>query len=109
MSRLCVFTTGTDLDLLKQSCSRVNITLHEYMSTFKGYVSGKLRDGIKFLEGRTEPYIMWVDGNDSLIVKSETAILNRLSSMGNSMLISAEMTCWPDDHKKFDYSIRQQH
>lgn len=96
MSNLCVFTTGTNLDLLRESCLRVMITLHTYdCNPWKGYVTGKLREAIKFLEKRPESYMMWVDGNDSLVLQPEEVILARIKSLGDPILIAAERTCWP--------------
>lgn len=105
MPNLCVFTTGTKLDLLRASCARVMITLAEYKSEpWKGYVSGKLRDGIKFLESNPAPYVMWVDGNDSLILEPEDVILSRLHALGDPVVISGESNCWPDADKGINYS-----
>lgn len=105
MSNLAVFTTGTNLDLLRASCERVMITLHTYESNpWKGYVSGKLRDGIKFLETNPAPYVMWVDGNDSLILQPEDVILSRLHALGDPVVISGEHHCWPDQSRDIDYA-----
>lgn len=106
MSDLCVFTTGTDLDLLRQSCVDVGIALQTYeVHPHKGYTSTKIDGAIKFLKSRTEPYVMWVDGHDSLVLKPESDIFDRLGECDNSCLISAEMTCWPDSDLAELYSL----
>lgn len=97
MSDLCVFTTGTNLDLLRESCLTVNITLYNYPSDpWVGYVTGKLRGGIKFLTTRPEPFVMWLDGNDSLVLKPESEILSLWQIFGGPVIMAAESTCWPD-------------
>ncbi len=106
MSNLCVFTTGTNLDLLRESCESVMITLHTYdCNPWKGYVTGKLREGIKFLESRPESYMMWVDGNDSLILRPEEDILARIKVFGDPIVIAAEKTCWPDPSFESEYPL----
>lgn len=102
-SNLCVFTTGNDLTLLRASAQRVTITLHEYETPAAGYVTMKLRRGVEFLSHRDEPYAMWVDGNDSLLLHPEDSIISRLSSMGEPTIISAEKNCWPDADKEGEY------
>lgn len=106
MSNLFVFTTGTNLDLLQQSAESVMITVHTYdVPHWKGYVSGKLREGVKFLSSKLLEYefAMWVDGNDSLILKSEDEILSRLQAYGFPLLFSAEHTCWPEETLASNY------
>ncbi len=92
MSDLCVFTANAD-DLLIASASRVGIIVQSYQTLNHGFVTDKTRKGIAFLETRTEPYALWTDGTDSLILKSETEILSRFSG---GILIAAENNCWPD-------------
>ncbi len=99
-SQLLVFTTGNDLDLLQQSANSVMITISEYHVPWSDYVQVKLRGGINHILNtvytRPKPYVMWVDGHDSLILKPEDEILARLDALGNPVLIAAEANCWPD-------------
>ena len=98
MSNLLVFSTGSNVDLFVKSCQRLGITPELYDAKWTGYVTVKLREGVKFLTSRLrrEQYCMWVDSNDSLVVKPEDEILARLHAVGDSILISAEKNCWPD-------------
>lgn len=96
LSDLCIFTANAD-PLLIASAERHGLTVHSYSpDPWIGYVNGKLREGVKFLQSRTEPYAMWVDGADSLILKPEHDILARIHSIGFPVLIAAERNCWPD-------------
>lgn len=96
MPNLCVFTTGTDYSLLRQSAESVMITLQTYDCHWVGYVTVKLREAVKFLQGVQEEYIMWVDAHDTLILKPEDEILARYHALGSPVVIAAEATCWPD-------------
>lgn len=98
MSRLMVFTVGSNLDLLLESCSRVMITPAVYDCKWTDYVTVKLRGALKFLSGQWDipEFLMWVDGDDSLILKPEEEILARVQSFGGPVIISAESNCWPD-------------
>ncbi len=100
---LCVFTADAD-SLLLASAAKAGIAIKYYnINQWPGYVTGKLREGVKFLSGQTEEFAMWVDGHDSLILKSESEIIARLQSMGFPLLISAERTCWPDAHRASEF------
>lgn len=99
MSELLVFTCGHDsrLGLLRESCEAVGATLEAYSpEPWPGYVSGKLKAGVRFLQDRTEPFAMFVDGHDSLLLQPPAEIMGRLRAMGNPVLISGERNCWPD-------------
>lgn len=100
---LCIFTANAD-DILIASGARVGITVNSYSCQWKGYVTGKLREGVKFLQGRTEQFAMWIDGMDTLILKPEVDILARLQAYGFTVVIAAEATCWPDEHLAGKYN-----
>ncbi len=104
-SDLLVFTTGSNLDLLKESARAVMITVHSYESAWSDYVEVKLRKGIQFLVSQMweHPYAMWVDGNDSLILQPEAEILARLHAAGDPVVIAGESNCWPDAHLAASY------
>ena len=100
MSGLLVFSANPDA-LLLESGRRVGIDIVSYTpNPWKDYVNGKLRCGAGFLRGRTEPFAMWLDGYDSLILKSEAEILARLSA---PVLISAERNCFPDPERAAEF------
>ena len=103
MSDLCVFTRGDDLTLLRQSCEHVMITLQTFDCKWTDYVDVKLRKAIDFINTRPEPFMMWVDGHDSLVLKPEDEILARLSAAGNTVMISGETNCYPDADRAKDY------
>jgi hypothetical protein len=98
MSDLLVFTTGADgkLDLTRESCAAVGITLRTFPAPWVGYVTTKLRPAIPFLQSRREPFAMWIDGHDSLVLQPEHEIMRRYTARGASILFSAERDCWPD-------------
>lgn len=106
MSSLCVFTTGSDLELFLYSCARVGIVPATYEAAWKDYVHVKLIPAIPFLESRTEDYAMWVDGNDSLIIQPEEEILRRMAIATHPIFISAERNCWPDPQNAPMYAQR---
>lgn len=95
MSDLCVFTAGTDLDLLRDSCTRVGISLQEFDGTWSSFTQIKLVRAAEFLRTRSEPYAMWIDGHDSLILRPEQEILKRFHSFFGAVVVSAEANCWP--------------
>jgi hypothetical protein len=99
MSDLLVFTSGDNTSLLRRSCEAVGIALAEIVAPWTDYVDIKLRKAIDFLIGRPEPYCMWVDGNDTLVLKSESEILARLHALGDPVMTAAECNCWPDPDK----------
>lgn len=105
-SDFCVFTTGTNLDLLRESCDKQGVTLAAYeCNPWIGYVTGKLREGVKFLMTRREHIVMWLDGNDSLVLKPEVDILARWQAFGGPMIMSGESTCWPDAELAIKYRL----
>jgi hypothetical protein len=99
---LCLFSCNAD-PLLVESAERNGITLKSYTPHWRGHVDGKLREGVKFLSAQPEPYAMFVDGYDSLILKPEAEILARLAALGSPLLIAAERTCWPDEEVADQY------
>lgn len=105
MIDLCVFTTGNPekVELLRRSCSEVGIELQTFDSPWRGYVSTKLRPAIPFLRSRHEQMAMWIDGNDSLILRGKEEILYRWGMMAVGLLISTESNCWPDAHLESKY------
>lgn len=93
MADLCVFTANPDR-LLLESGHRVGIDIVSYPADpWRSFIHGKTILGAEFLKTRAEPFAMWVDGYDSLILKSETEIISRLNA---PVLISAERNCFPD-------------
>lgn len=100
VSDLLVFTANPD-DLLLQSARRVGIEIAAYTPNPWGdFVNGKTRRGAEFLRTRTEPFAMWTDGYDSLILKPEADILSILTA---PVLISAERNCFPDSHRAEEF------
>lgn len=100
VSDLLVFTANPD-SLLLESARRVGIEVASYTpNPWKDYANGKTRCGADFLRTRTEPFAMWTDGYDSLILKPEADILSRLTA---PVLISAERNCFPDSHRAEEF------
>lgn len=103
MNNLLVFTCNyavpsADTTLLRRSCDLNNIPLQTYGDgqSWPGYAQGKIIEARKFLETREEPYAMFVDGRDTIILDSADAILERYQRIGSMILVSGEKTCWPD-------------
>ena len=100
MSGLLVFSANPDA-LLLESGRRVGIEIASYPAEpWRDFVHGKTRLGSEFLRARAEPFAMWLDGYDSLILKSEAEILARLSA---PVLISAERNCFPDPERAAEF------
>lgn len=91
-----MFTYGSELGLLQQSCDRVGIILQTFDKKWTDYVDIKVRSALEFLATRSEDYVMWVDGNDSLVLKPEEEILARFKLLDVGVLLAAEANCWPD-------------
>ena len=108
MSELCVFaanftqTPEVQGALLRESCVRVGIELHEYGigEGFQGWQQMKIVRALQFLEGRSEPYVLMVDSHDSFVLAGEAEILERYLSLRAEIVISAEKNCWP--HAEWD-------
>ena len=108
MADLLVFSADPDR-LLIESATRVGIAVKSYISNpWIGWTSGKLKDGIAFLSQQSEPYALWVDGHDSLILKPEDEIMRFVPESG--VLVAAEKNCWPDNAiaGKYDLVNRSQ-
>lgn len=107
MSELCVYTTGNEdkLALTRQSCTDVGITLQTYDCKWIDYIHVKVKSALMFLQNVKEPVVMWVDGNDSLVLQPERVILYKWAAMGNPLLISAEKSCWPDADLETAYKL----
>jgi len=105
MSDLTVFTCNystppADISNLEQSCKLNNINLQTYGAgkSWPGYAQGKIVGALEFVRQCTTPYVMFVDGRDSLILRNELYILNHYRDIctDGNVLISGELTCWPD-------------
>lgn len=101
---LFVFTANAD-PLLLASASYFAVSLHSYiLDPWPGYVQGKIRAGLNFLESNHNGarYSMWVDGSDSLILQPASEILTRAGNVWReagaygSLLFSSEHNCWPN-------------
>lgn len=72
---------------------------------FAGFVETKLAGLRKFLEGRTEEYCAFLDGNDIVVVGDEREIMQRykeLTAGRSPVLIGSELCLWPYPHLKAD-------
>ena len=102
MSNLLVFTCdyptpAADITLLRRSCDLYDIPLATYgEGSWPGYAQGKIVAARQFLESRTEPFAMFVDGRDVIILDRAERILDQYQRIGSEIVISAEKTCWPD-------------
>lgn len=106
MSDLLVFSANPD-SLLLESAAHFSVTLRHYSpKPWNNYVNGKLVEGVKFLSQQIEPVVMWVDGYDSLILKSEADILSRWQSLGFPLIMSAERNCFPDAERASEFPER---
>lgn len=103
MNRLCVFSTGSDTELLAASCRRVGVKLKLFDAQWTDFTDVKLRKGLAALRTVEEELAMWVDGNDSLLLKPENDILERWCSFKKPVVIAGETNCWPDQSRARDY------
>lgn len=96
MSDLCIFSANPD-PLVLSSVARLGIDVQSYSpEPWRGWVTGKLRAGVEFLRTVDAPVAMWIDGYDTLLLKSEAEILTRFAAADSPVVISAERNCWPD-------------
>jgi len=101
MNDLLVFTCNygdlTQTALLRRSCELVNIDLQIFGGGgWPGYRQGKLVRAIDFLKTRTEPFALYTDGHDSIVLHDAAVILDKFQRIGTSIVVSAEKNCWPD-------------
>ncbi|MDD1678313.1 MAG: hypothetical protein LUO93_03910, partial [Methanomicrobiales archaeon] len=99
---LLVFTCDypnppADITLLRRSCELQDINLATYgEGDWPGYALGKIVAAREFLLAREEPFAMFVDGRDSLILDKADHILDQYQRIGSQIVIAGEKTCWPD-------------
>lgn len=103
MKDLLVFTCDypsppADISLLRRSCELYDIELATYGQdrNWPGYARGKITDAMLFLKDRDEPFAMFVDGRDTIIVNNTDTILQTYQRIGSEIVIAGEKTCWPD-------------
>lgn len=95
MSRLIVFSTG-ETALLAESCARFTVPFFDYRAGWQGFVETKTRAGLKAVEKLSAEFVMWTDGNDSLVLACEDRIVRGFEESGAKVLIAAERNCYPD-------------
>lgn len=102
MNNLLVFTCDyaepkMNLDLLRRSCDLYDIELATYTGAgYPGHKRGKIIDAAAFLRSRSEPFAMFADGQDVIVIDRAERILDTYQRIGSEIVISAEKTCWPD-------------
>lgn len=100
MNDLLVFSCGDPAkrELFTRSCGLQNIepVFFSYGDTYPGHAIAKIEHALAFLEGRDEPFVMWVDSHDSIVLDGVDAILNKYQRIGAAIVISGEKNCWPD-------------
>lgn len=100
MNDLLVFSCGDPAkrELFTRSCGLQNIepVFFEYGDVYPGHGEAKIRLARKFLESHEEPFVMFVDSYDSILLDGAAAILDKYQRIGMPIVISAEKSCWPD-------------
>ena len=95
-----------DTRLLRRSCELYHIDLQTYgRGGFPGLAKAKITDAAAFLESRSEPYAMFIDGFDSFIIGSAASIMEKYQRSGNLILVSGEKNCYPDGDLATHYPI----
>ena len=103
MSDLCVFAANFTQTpevhgvLLRESCKRFGIELHEYGigEDFQGWKQMKCVRSLEFLKTRTEPYALMLDAFDCFVFGRVGELLNRYFQFGSPIVIAAEKNCFP--------------
>lgn len=101
MDDLLVFTPLFDFDgakihYLNDSCARCGVALQTYGSgPWPGYIGGKISAAIPFLESRQEPYVLFCDASDVLMVRDVAGLLETFRSFKKPLVISGERDCFP--------------
>lgn len=98
MNDLLVFSTGTEQGsrLFKRSCELQNITPVIFDFGYPGHAIAKIRYASKFLQDYQEPFVLFADAHDSIVLDNAKSILDKYQRIGAEIVISAEKTCWPD-------------
>ena len=103
MKDLLIFTCNykeptIDLRLLRRSCELYDIELATYGDDvdWPGHKRGKIIDAAAFLSTRPEPFAMFVDGRDTIVLDRAERILDTYQKIGSEIVIAAEKTCWPN-------------
>lgn len=98
MNDLLVFSTGTDegTKLFRRSCELFDIEPVIFDRGYPAHALAKIRYSLEFLKSREEPFVLWADSHDSIVLSPAAAILDKYQRVGQLILISAEKTCWPD-------------
>lgn len=99
MSDLLVFSTGTaeGSKLFVRSCELQNIEPVIFDNGYPGHGIAKIKYALEFLRDRTEPFVMFADAHDSIVLHNAGVLLDKYQRIGSPITISAEKTCWPDD------------
>lgn len=94
----CPNYNGSTNDLYCRSCDLQNIKLHGYGEgkNWPGFTIGKIQGPLEFLKTRDEPFVMFGDGHDTIIIDTAETILDKFQRFGYPVLFSAEKNCWPD-------------
>lgn len=91
--------------VLQDSCKRVGIKLHPFGEgkQWNGNWEAKLVEFEKYLRGVEEPYVMMIDGDDSLMVRGAAAILAEFNSYKAPVLLAANKKPWPQTVECFNF------
>lgn len=96
--KLQIFTTGreSDIGLLVESAQSFGVPIAVYDAQWTTYVDVKLRRGLEFARSLDAENLMWLDGNDSLVLAPPDEILSRHKALGGGLILATESNCWPD-------------
>jgi len=103
MSDLHIFTTNFDSDpernrYLRDSCAHFGVTLGSFGfgTPWPGYIAGKITAAIPYLAARTEKYVLFSDGGDTMMLRNPSCgLMTAFHSFESPIVISAERDCFP--------------
>ena len=94
---------GAPESTLVRSCRRQEIHLEEFGTENKHetFLKTKLLPLAEFLKGVTTPHVMFVDGNDTLILSSLDAMFRTYEKIAaGRVVIGSELCVWPYKQKR---------
>ncbi len=96
--KLQIFTTGREsgIGLTFESALAFGVPIAVYAANWTTYVDVKLRQGLSFARGLDAENLMWLDGNDSLVLVPPEQILAWHKLLGGGLILATEANCWPD-------------
>lgn len=95
----CYYPDSKPAHMLVSTCKRfgIPVTLYGVGSTYCGYADAKIHGLAQAIKSVVEPYTLYADCLDSLVIAGSRAIVKAYESAANSraLLFSPDMKCFP--------------